>query len=258
VRDRQLDRLIAACLCLLAIAGIVLTGPSPAAADRNDDAARAVRRAEALLENASATARAAATDLARATAALPAARNRVATSRGVVVATRVQADLARRRADAARGEYQRVTADYQATTGRLDEARARVDEIARVSYMGTRLSRFNMLARSTGPQDLMDRLGFIDYLQTREQEEVRTLFGVRREARAAQERAGAAKRAAEAAERTAVDKLRAAQGAQAAALRARQALSTGPRSGPNSGSVRRCAAGRTGAASAADIPAGTC
>ncbi|MEU8663831.1 M23 family metallopeptidase [Actinoplanes philippinensis] len=221
---RQLDRLIAACLCLIGVAGIVLTGPRPAAADRNGDAARAVRRAEALLESASAAARTAATNLARATAALPAAQNRVASTRGVVVATRVQADLARRNADAARGDYQKVADNYEVAAGRLDEARARVDEIAAVSYMGSRLTRFNMLARSTGPQDLIDRLGLIEHLQTREQEEVRTLFGARREARAAQDRACAAKRAAEAAERAAVDKLRAAQNAQAAALRARQAL----------------------------------
>ncbi|GIF41036.1 M23 family metallopeptidase [Actinoplanes xinjiangensis] len=225
MRYRQLDRLIAACLCfLVGIAGIVLTGPRPAVADRNDDAARAVRRAEALLENASAAARTAATNLARATAALPAAQNRIATTRGVVVATRVQADLARRNADAARSRYQRVAADYEAADRRLDEARARVDEIASVSYMGSRLTRFNMLARSTGPQDLMDRLGLVEHLRTREQEEVRTLFGARREARAAQDRAGAAQRTAEAAERAAVAKLRAAQDAQAAALRARQAL----------------------------------
>jgi murein DD-endopeptidase MepM/ murein hydrolase activator NlpD len=224
VRYRQLDHLIAACLCLLGIVVSVLTGPRPAAADRNDDTARAVRKAEALLESASAAARTAATNLARATAALPAAQNRVATTRGVVVATRVQADLARRNADIARGGYQRVADNYQAAAGRLDEARARVDEIARVSYMGSRLTRVNMLARSTGPQDLMDRLGLVEYLQTREREEVRTLFGARREARTAQDRAGAAKRVAEEAERAAVDKLRAAQNAQAAAMRARQAL----------------------------------
>ncbi|BEL09731.1 hypothetical protein Q0Z83_079220 [Actinoplanes sichuanensis] len=217
-------RLIAACLCLLGILGTVLTGPRPAAADRNDDAARAVRRAEALLENASAAARTAATNLARATAAFPAAQNRVATTRGVVVATRVQADLARRNADLARSEHRRVVGDYQVAAGRLDQARARVDEIAATSYMGSRLTRFNMLARSSGPQDMLDRLGLVEYLQTREQEEVRTLFGARREARAAQDRAGAAKRVAEAAERSAVDKLRAAQNAQAAAIRARQAL----------------------------------
>ncbi|GIE28909.1 hypothetical protein Ait01nite_019540 [Actinoplanes italicus] len=207
------------------MAGIVLTGPRPASAtDRNDEASRAVRRAEALLENASAAARTAATNLARATAALPAAQNRVATTRGVVVATRVQADLARRNADATRGEYQRVADNYTAAAGRLDEARERVDEIASTSYMGSRLTRFNLLARASGPQDLMDRLGIVEHIVSREQEEVRTLFAARREARIAQDRAGAAKRAAETAERAAVDKLRAAQSAQAAAIRARHKL----------------------------------
>jgi murein DD-endopeptidase MepM/ murein hydrolase activator NlpD len=207
------------------MAGIVLTGPRPAAAtDRNDEASLAVRRAEALLENASAAARTAASNLARATASLPAAQNRVAATRGVVVATRVQADLARRNAENARGDYQRVADNYTAAAARLDEARDRVGEIVRNSYMGSRLTRFNLLANATGPQDLMDRLGIVEHIVTEEQEEVRILFAARREARDAQDRAGAAKRVAETAERAAVDKLRAAQTAQAAALRARQNL----------------------------------
>jgi murein DD-endopeptidase MepM/ murein hydrolase activator NlpD len=223
VRYRRPDRLIAAWLCLLSVAALVLTGPAPASADP-DDASRAVRRAEALLENASAAARAAAGNLARATASLPTARNRVATTRGIVVATRVQADVARRKATVARGEYQRVADDYTAVARRLDEARARVDGIARNSYMGSNLNRFNMLMDATGPQDLMDRLGMVEHLITREQEAVRILFGARREARIARDRAGLAKQAAEDAERAAVDKYRAAQNAQTAALRASQAL----------------------------------
>jgi murein DD-endopeptidase MepM/ murein hydrolase activator NlpD len=81
-----------------------------------------------------------------------------------------------------------------------------------------------MLMDATGPQDLMDRLGMVEHLITREQEAVRILFGARREARIARDRAGLAKQAAEDAERAAVDKYRAAQNAQTAALRASQAL----------------------------------
>ena len=218
------ESLLAACLCLLGVAGLALVAPAPAVADRGDEAARAVRRAEALLENAGASARAAARSLAAANAAMPAAQRRVATTRGVVVATRVEAGTARRRAAAARREYDKV-ADYYATAAeRVRGARARVDQIAVSSYMGSTFSRINVLVSASGPQDLMDRMGLVEQVMEHERSEVRTLIGARRDARAAQDRAGAAKRAAEEAEKAAVTKLRAAQNAQAAALRARKAM----------------------------------
>ncbi len=201
-----------------------LVAPAPAVADRGDDAARAVRQAEALLENASVAARAAARSLAAATAAMPTAQHRVATTRGVVVATRVEAGTARRKAAAARLEYNRVAEYYATTAERVRGARQRVEDIAASSYMGSTFSRVNVLVGATGPQDLMDRLGLVEQVMDHEKAEVRTLIGARRDARAAQERAGAAKRAAEEAEQTAATKLRAAQNAQAAALRARQAM----------------------------------
>ncbi len=214
-------RLIAACLCLLGIAGLVLTAPRPAAAD---EAAKAVRRAEALLENASATARTAAKNLARATAGMPAARDKVARSRGIVVATRVEAASARRQADTARAAHRRAGADFRTAAGHVEDARDRVDQIASESYMGGNFGRINMLVEATGPQDLLDRLGLVEHLMTREQEEVDTLVGARRVARTAQNRAGLARREAEAAERTAQARLRAAEQARAAAVEAQHAL----------------------------------
>ncbi|WP_328465436.1 M23 family metallopeptidase [Actinoplanes sp. NBC_00393] len=221
---RRIEPFLAACLCLLSVVGLTLAVPAPAAADRGDDAAKAVRRAEALLESASATARAAARNLARATASLPAAQHKVATSRGVVVASRVEANTARERANAARLEYSQVAGRYEAVAQQVREARGRVEEIATASYMGSGFSRLNVLVSANGPQDLMDRLGLVDQLMQHEQAEVRTLVGVRWEARAAHDRAAAAKRAAEEAERAATDKLQAAQAAQAAAVRAQRAL----------------------------------
>ncbi|MEU4425291.1 hypothetical protein AB0F81_32120 [Actinoplanes sp. NPDC024001] len=199
-------RFLAACLCLLSLAGTVLFAPAPVAADRGDDAARAVRRAEALLESASATARAAARNLAHATAALPAAQHKVATTRGVVAATRVEANTARQRADAARLAYRRIADRYTSAADRVQDARERVDEIAQASYMGSGFARLNVLVSASGPQDLMDRLGLVDQLMDHERAEVRTLVGARREARVAHDRAGAAKRAAEDLERAAVSK----------------------------------------------------
>jgi murein DD-endopeptidase MepM/ murein hydrolase activator NlpD len=198
--------------------------PVLAKADREGDAARAVRRAEALLENASATARQAARRLAAATAQMPSAQKRVATTRGVVVATRVEANTARRQANRARAEYGAVAETYAAAADRVSEARDRVDQIAATSYMGSTFSRINVLVTAAGPQDMLDRMGMVEQLMDSEQAEVRTLVGARRDARAAQDRAGAAKRAAEEYERIALGKLRAAQTAQAAAVKARQAM----------------------------------
>ncbi|WIM97396.1 M23 family metallopeptidase [Actinoplanes oblitus] len=239
MRYRRPNPLLAAVLCLLTATGLVfpiqdqtrlgyaVSVPRVAAAvhtDR-DDAARAaaaVRRAEALLENAGATARAAARRLAVASAALPAAQHRVAVARGVVIATRVEADTARGRATAARQSYQRIAADWAAAQQRVADARDRVAEIARSSYMGGSITRLNLLVSATGPVDLMDRMSLVDQLVQQENADMRRLIAVRREARTAQDLAGAAKRAAEAAEAEAAAKLRAAQAAQVDAVRARR------------------------------------
>ncbi|MEU8237687.1 M23 family metallopeptidase [Actinoplanes missouriensis] len=218
MRYRRSAALLTVCLCWLAF------HQAPAAADRSGDAARAVRRAEALLESAGVTARAAARRLAAATAAMPAAQRRVATTRGVVVATRVEAATARRQADRARTEYAEVADFYATAAARVSDARDRVDQIAATTYMGSTFARINVLVTATGPQDMLDRMGLVQQVMGREQTEVRTLIGARRDARAAQDRAGAAKRAAEEYERIAVTKLRAAQAAQAAAVKARQAM----------------------------------
>jgi murein DD-endopeptidase MepM/ murein hydrolase activator NlpD len=225
VRYRRPNPLLTLVLCLISAVGPSVALPVPAMADRDDasKAAQAVRRAEALLENAGAAARAAARRLAVASAALPAAQHRVAAARGVVVATRVQAATARTRADAARQDYQQATAEWTAAQERVAGARDRVTQIARESYMGSgSITRFNLLVSATGPADLMDRMSLVDTLVRNENAEVRRLIGARREARAAQDRAGAAKRAAELAEAEAAAKLHAAQTAQAEALRARR------------------------------------
>ncbi|GAA4598094.1 murein DD-endopeptidase MepM/ murein hydrolase activator NlpD [Actinoplanes octamycinicus] len=225
MRYRRLKSLLAAVLCLLTVVGL---GPAPAVAaartDRDDAAraAEAVRRAEALLENAGATARAAARRLALASSALPGAQHRVAVARGVVIATRVEADTARDRAAAARQSYQRIAADWAAAQDRVAAARERVAGIARSSYMGGSVSRLNLLVSATAPVDLMDRMTLVDQLVHQENADMRQLIGARRAARAAQDRAGAAKRQAEAAESEAAAKLRAAQSAQVDAVRARR------------------------------------
>ncbi|WP_433301205.1 M23 family metallopeptidase [Actinoplanes sp. CA-030573] len=200
--------------------------PAPASADDNaaGQAARAVDRASAVLENATTQARLAALRLQAATAAMPAAQRNVAVSRGAVAAAITAANTAGRRANAARAAYARVAGDFQQAQDQFADARARVDQIAQATYMGSTFSRINVLVEATGPADIMDRLSLVDQLMRTQNQDVDRLIRSRAAARSAQDRAGLAKREAEEAEAAAKAKVDAARGAQAAALRAKQAL----------------------------------
>ncbi|GAB1689589.1 M23 family metallopeptidase [Krasilnikovia sp. M28-CT-15] len=215
------------CLTVLATAGAGLAGPSPAAADNRDDlrhAKRAVQRAEAVLENATTTARAAARRLAAATAALPAAQRRVATARGTVAAALATANTARRRADATESAYQVAADRFAAAQLRVDQGRDRVDEIATVSYMGVGISDINVLVSATGPQDLLDRMSLVGQVMAKQQRDVDALVQARRDVRSEQDRAGLARRVADEAARAAADKLAAARTAQTGAEHAQVAV----------------------------------
>ncbi|GAB1645218.1 M23 family metallopeptidase [Krasilnikovia sp. MM14-A1259] len=215
--------MLAACLAVLTAAGVGLATPAPAAADTKDDvrrAARAVQRAEAVLENATTTARAAARRFAVATAALPAAQQRVATARGTVAAAMATANTARRRADATQNAYRAAADRFDAAQARVEQGRKRVDEIASVSYMGGGLTGVNMLIDAGGPQDFLDRMSLVSQVMSRQQDEVDALVVARRDARSVQDQAGLARRAADEAARAAADTLAVAHTAQ---FRAEQA-----------------------------------
>ncbi|WP_308121427.1 M23 family metallopeptidase [Paractinoplanes bogorensis] len=183
-----------------------------------------MQRAEAVLEHATDLARAAAAKLEVATAAMPAAQKKVATSRGLVAAALNAANTAERKAEAARDAYAKVAGRFAEAQDRVDGARDRVDEIATASYMGSNIARLNVLVDSSGPADMMDRLSIVDQIMRSQQQDVDTLVLARRDARTEQDRAGLAKRAAEDAEADARDRLTAARTAQTAAVRAQQAL----------------------------------
>ena len=218
--------MFAAGLSALCAAAVALAAPA-AAAEPGGDArriSRAVDRAEAILEHATATARNAARRLEAATAALPAAQKKVATTRGVVAAASVQAGTARRKADTARASYDSVASRFEQAQQRVDEAHDRVGEIAAASYMGGNFATLNVLVGARGPQDAIDRLGLVDQVMQTQNESVDELIRARRAARTEQDRAGMAKRVAEQAEKEAVAKLAAAKQARAAAQQARAAV----------------------------------
>jgi murein DD-endopeptidase MepM/ murein hydrolase activator NlpD len=217
---RPLVVICAAVLGLAVAPGRAVADPGDAA----DRAGKAVHQAEAVLEDATDLARAAAVRFAEATAALPAAQHRVAVARGLVAAAVTEANTATRAADATRAAYAKIATRFRQAQEHVAVARDRVDEIAQAAYKGSNVSRFTVLVEASGPQDMLDRLGLVDQIMHVQQQEVDNLIGARRIARTAQDRAGLARRAAEAAEFSARTKVEAATTAQAAAVRAKAAL----------------------------------
>jgi murein DD-endopeptidase MepM/ murein hydrolase activator NlpD len=216
-------------VCALCTIGLGVATGVPVSADPGGDAKSASKKAqaaEAILENATDIARAAALRLETATAALPAAQHKVATSRGLVAAAKAVANTAKRRADANRTAYEVVAAEFEQAEDHLEQARDRVNDIAAASYMGANFGAINVIVGATGPQDAIDRLDLVDQLMQKQQSGVDEMTAARRDARTQQDQAGLAKREAEAAEQDAADKLAAAQDAQAAALRAQSAVIT--------------------------------
>ncbi|GGK86250.1 hypothetical protein GCM10012284_20640 [Mangrovihabitans endophyticus] len=210
-------------MTVLSVAGVTLIGSPPAVADQRDAAKaarRAAERAEAVLENATATARIAARRLEAATAAIPATQKKIAVARGAVAAARAEANSAQRKADRTRISYVHVAHRFEAAQKRVDVARDRVGEIASASYMGANFAALNVLVAATGPQDALARLDLIGQVMQKGQDGLDRMAQARREVRIAQDKVGLAKRAAEKAERRAADKLLKAKIARAAAVRA--------------------------------------
>jgi len=202
---------------------------APVSADPRDDAKSAgqrAARAEAVLENVTVLARRAAQRLEAATAALPAAQNRVATSRGLVVAAQVAANTAQRAATTARTGYVAVAGRFEQAQGRVEEARQRLDDVAAATYMGGNFATINMLVSATGPEDVMERLNLAGQILRKQHQDVLAMTSARRAVRIAQDRAGLARRDAESTAQDAQHKLAAATSAQQAAERARAAVIT--------------------------------
>jgi murein DD-endopeptidase MepM/ murein hydrolase activator NlpD len=214
---------------MICTASVGLATIRPAIADPpggTTSAGRRADRAEAVLENTTAAARAAALRLGQTTAAMPATQLRLAMARGTMAAATVAANTARRNAAAARAAYRVVAARFDAAQVRVAGARQRIDEIASASYMGGNFAALNVLVGATGPQDAMDRLDLVDQVMQKQQAGVADVMAARRNARVEQDQAGLAQRAAQDAEREAVDKFTAARTAEFEAQRARAMLVT--------------------------------
>jgi murein DD-endopeptidase MepM/ murein hydrolase activator NlpD len=225
-RVSPLLAVVLSALCTVGLGVVTATGASADPGTDAKDASRRAARAEAILENATVLARSAARRLEIATAALPAAQKKVATSRGLVVAAQVAAGTAQRAATTAQIGYDAVADRFQQAQDRVERARDRIDEIAAASYMGGNFETLNVLVGATGPQDAMDRLDLVDQVMQKQQSSVDEMTAARLQARIEQDQSGLLKRAAETTARAARNKLAVAKAAQAAAVQAEAAVVT--------------------------------
>jgi murein DD-endopeptidase MepM/ murein hydrolase activator NlpD len=198
-----------------------------ARADPQDDVRRAggaADRAGFALEDATVRARTAARKLGMVSRGLPPARHRVADARGRVIAAQVLANSARRQARAAKARYAVVKGRAELGRRRVHEAVERVNLVVASSYKGSRFAAINIISGATGPQDALDRMGYVGRVMENQQADVDELAAARSVARAAAERTAVARRIAARAERAARQRLEDARQAQEEAVRARTAV----------------------------------
>jgi murein DD-endopeptidase MepM/ murein hydrolase activator NlpD len=202
----------------LTVLGLAFAGPS--AADPGGDKSRIDRQmaqVHSLYETASAQAQAALAAYNSATAQLPAAQERLAEAKGMVVARQADARQAAREAAAAHDMLGQAHQRYAGAAGQVDAARTQVGDFVAATYKGSGLLTFDSLLESRTPNDLLDRLA---YLQKSAQAQDRALDGylsARLVAKDADNQATLAQRGAAAAAARAQDALDAAQAAQHAA-----------------------------------------
>jgi murein DD-endopeptidase MepM/ murein hydrolase activator NlpD len=221
-RSRQRPAWVAGAVIATA-AALLLGSAAPGAADPRDDKKRVdakVARAGALLENATARARAAAGRLVAATAALPGAHNRVAEAQGRVAAAIVVAHTARRAAAAAQDAVDAATVRYAAAARNVDDARDRVSDFVAATYKGAGVASFNAILEARTPQDLADRAGYVERAMSAKRHAVDALVEARWQARNTQNEAILADRRAEQARRDALAALGRARAAHTAARQA--------------------------------------
>lgn len=179
-------RRVLAVLTTLAVLPGLLAAPAYAG-PREDkrDVDRRLAAARDTMEGATRRAQDAIAAYDQATADLPAARRAAAEARGVVVAAEAAARQARRKADAARQRYRRATTAYHRAQRAVDTARDDVGRLVAGAYKGQSAMSLNVVLTAKTPNDLADRLGWLDTIAKQRQ---RALDRVTRERLAARQR----------------------------------------------------------------------
>lgn len=198
---------------VLAGAGSALAKPD----DPHDDYQRIqaqLKKTSAAVDGATKRAADAVARYQTAVAALPAAEDRVATAQGTVTAASVQADTAVRKAGEATAARQAAQAALDRRTADVEVARDRLGTFASAAYTGSALAQFNMLLEISSPQEMIERVGYIQHVAESQREAIDHARLVKREAKDADNQAEVARRKAVQAQRTAQDRLAEAQAAQ--------------------------------------------
>lgn len=155
--------LILAVLLLVPFPGPVQAWNGPGPEDQTK-AQRAVQRAAALLETATARAQAAGIAFTAASQQLPAAHTAVASAQGLVAAAQVRAGVAERNAARAGLEFRRAQQRYAAAQAAVVAAREQLGRYVRATYEGRPYMALSALAVGGGPEDLLDRLNYATQL----------------------------------------------------------------------------------------------
>ncbi|WP_144121997.1 M23 family metallopeptidase [Catellatospora sichuanensis] len=180
----------------------------------------------ALLEALSAKARTAATELAEANAAMPAAQERIAKTRSAVVVAETKAASAQRRADQATAAWAVTDQAYQASVRQVQEGRDRFARFAVATLHGSNLTEFNVLMAATRPQEFLDRGNYIEQIARIRRDAIDGFVAARRASKQITSEAELKRREAADAARIARAALLAAEKARQDAEQARRDLDT--------------------------------
>ncbi|MCP2326734.1 murein DD-endopeptidase MepM/ murein hydrolase activator NlpD [Hamadaea flava] len=173
-----------------------------------------LKRTGAALEGATQRAADAVARYQAAVAALPAAEDRIAVAKGSVTAATVQSATAERKAAEAAQTHQAAEAGVQTKTQAVTAARERLSAFAVAAYTGSAVAEFNMLLEVRSPEEMIQRVGYLQRIAEHEQAAIGQARAARLAARAAANEAELARRAAADAEQLAHDRLVGARAAE--------------------------------------------
>lgn len=199
---------------VITVSALLVTMPPGASWAQPEDLEQAEQDAAAALEHATEREREAARRYREATEALPEARDQLTAARervdraGNALAAAddevVAAEAARDRADL---RHQRLVAD-------IDGAEDRLGEVAATAYKTGGIYSVSAVLAATGPQDAVNRLGFVERISAHERDALTELTAARSLANAARDAADAALQRADDARLDAQAALAAARAAQ--------------------------------------------
>ncbi|NUT23956.1 MAG: M23 family metallopeptidase [Hamadaea sp.] len=227
---RRRNRFQRPVIAFVALAVTLLTG-MPSAYARPDDPRgdynriqAELKRTGAALEGATQRAADAVARYQAAVAALPAAEDRIAVAKGTVTAATVQAQTAERKAAEAAAAHQAAESVVQTKTQAVAAARQRLSAFAVAAYTGSAVAEFNMLLEVRSPEQMIERVGYLERIADHEQAAIVQARAARLAARSAANAAELSRRAAADAEQLAHDRLTEAQAAQQEAAAAQADL----------------------------------